>query len=109
MKEQTPQEREQLSYKKNKEAIEKKVYQKVVESLITPAQTMHINCFSLDFSLVSLTVNLLAKFKLKLFDKNIFLKINSDKPLRSEQLMLPITVSLISSYFNIKYFTIFPR
>jgi DEAD/DEAH box helicase domain-containing protein len=36
MKEQSPKEREQLSYNKNKEAIEKHIYNKIVDALITP-------------------------------------------------------------------------
>ncbi len=46
MKEQLPDEREQLSYNKNKESIEKLIYQKIVEQLLMPNQK-NINIESL--------------------------------------------------------------
>jgi DEAD/DEAH box helicase domain-containing protein len=73
MKTQEPQEREQLSYKKNREAIEKNVYQKIVEALITP-NIKDINLESL--GLLKLyypnieTINLSNKLK-RVFNNNL--------------------------------------
>jgi len=69
MKDQVPEEREQLSYNKNLEAIKKEIYSRVVEALITP-NIKDINLESL--GLVKFTYPGIESFVLSDKFKNLF-------------------------------------
>ena len=73
MREQLPEEREQLSYNKNIEAVQKTIYNKIVEALITPNIKM-INLESL--GLVKLAYPNIKSFELSSSFLNLFENLN---------------------------------
>ncbi len=81
--------------------ISNKFLIKKVECLVTNSSNFQLNTFGIDYSLSSLLVNLLSKFNLKLFNKSIFFKVDTDKTIKQHNFLLPMATALLSSYFNI--------